>query len=224
MAGMRTCGDNRFNPGGGEFDTPCRRFARVPIGAFGAGRGSCPAAPANRRVCGGRRQSKEMERRDIARIMLLQGAQTRTMQTNQAGLNLIKEFEGLCLHAYQDVVGVWTIGYGHTGPEVKEGLAITEHDAEQLLRGDLLRFESGVAAAVDVPLNENQFSALVSFSYNLGLGSLQKSTLLSQLNEGNHEGAAEQFPLWDKAGGRSLPGLHKRRLAEKALFQTPVEG
>lgn len=145
------------------------------------------------------------------------------MQINQAGLNLIKQFEGLRLIAYRDVVGIWTIGYGHTGPDVCSGLVISEEGAEKLLRADLRRFEKGVASMVQVLLNENQFSALICFSYNLGLGSLQKSTLLHLLNSGNHDGAAEQFLIWDRAGGHSLPGLHKRRLAEKALFQAPVE-
>ncbi|OHX15768.1 muraminidase [Chromobacterium amazonense] len=144
------------------------------------------------------------------------------MQTNTAGINLIKQSEGLRLSAYQDQVGVWTIGYGHTGPDVAAGLTISADQAEQLLQGDLARFEQGVSALVTVLLNANQFSALVSFSYNLGLGNLQSSTLLKLLNQGDYQGAAGQFPLWDKAGGNVLPGLQKRRLAEQALFQTPV--
>lgn len=144
------------------------------------------------------------------------------MQTNAAGLALIKQFEGLRLTAYQDMVGVWTIGYGHTGPEVAPGLAITQDQADQLLSGDLARFEAGVSRLASVPLNANQFSALVSFSYNLGLGSLQSSTLLKLLNQGDYAGAAAQFPRWDRAGGQEVAGLLTRRLAEQALFQTPV--
>lgn len=144
------------------------------------------------------------------------------MRTNQAGLNLIKQFEGLRLIAYQDVVGVWTIGYGHTGPDVKPGMVITQAQADSLLADDLIRFEHGVGNMVTVPINANQFSALVSFSYNLGLGNLQSSTLLRLLNQGNAAGAALQFPLWDRAGGKVLPGLLSRRQAEQALFNTAV--
>ncbi|AXE29444.1 muraminidase [Chromobacterium phragmitis] len=144
------------------------------------------------------------------------------MHINAAGLSLIKQFEGLRLIAYQDAVGIWTIGYGHTGPDVAPGKAITQPQADQLLQNDLARFESGVSNLVKVPLNANQFSALVSFSYNLGLGNLQSSTLLRLLNQRDYAGAAGQFPHWDKAGGRVLPGLSRRRLAEQALFQAPA--
>ncbi|WP_047248625.1 lysozyme [Chromobacterium subtsugae] len=143
------------------------------------------------------------------------------MQINTAGLNLIKQFEGLRLQAYQDAVGVWTIGYGHTGADVRAGQTISQTQAEQLLQNDLTRFETGVTGQVKTPLNGNQFSALVSFSYNLGLGNLQSSTLLRLLNQGDYAGAAAQFPRWDRAGGQQLPGLLKRRLAEQTLFQSP---
>lgn len=146
------------------------------------------------------------------------------MKTNQAGLALIKQFEGLRLIAYQDVVGVWTIGYGHTGKDVTPGLVITQTQADQMLCGDLACFETGVSNLVTVALNENQFSALVSFSYNLGLGNLGSSTLLRLLNAGDYQGAAAQFPRWNRAGGKVYDGLTKRRLAEQALFDTPVTG
>ena len=144
------------------------------------------------------------------------------MKTNAAGISLIKQFEGVRLTAYQDMVGVWTIGYGHTGPEVKKGLSITQQQADQLLAADLQTFETGVGKAVTVPLNANQFSALVSFSYNLGLANLQSSTLLRLLNQGDYAGAAAQFPRWDRAGGQIVAGLRRRRQAEQALFQTPA--
>ncbi len=144
------------------------------------------------------------------------------MKTSPAGIALITHFEGLRLIAYQDSVGVWTIGYGHTGPDVKPGLTITRQNAETLLANDLTRFEHGVQRLVTVPLNQNQFDALVSFSYNLGLGSLQQSTLLKKLNAGDYPGAAAQFPRWNKAGGKVLPGLVARREAEATLFKTPV--
>ncbi|MFK7088935.1 lysozyme [Chromobacterium violaceum] len=144
------------------------------------------------------------------------------MKTNAAGISLIKQFEGVRLAAYQDMVGVWTIGYGHTGPDVKAGMTITQQQADQLLAADLEKFETGVSKAVIVPLNANQFSALVSFSYNLGLGNLRSSTLLRLLNKGDYDGAAAQFPRWNRAGGQAVPGLTRRRKAEQALFLTPA--
>lgn len=141
---------------------------------------------------------------------------------NQAGLDLIKSCEGLKLTAYQDIVGVWTIGYGCT-QGVHGGMVITQQEAEAMLMKELSTFEQGVARYVQVALNDNQFAALVSFSYNLGLGSLQKSTLLRLLNSGDYAGAANEFPKWNKAGGKPVQGLTTRRLAEQTLFNTPVE-
>ncbi|MGL4407393.1 MAG: lysozyme [Zoogloea sp.] len=139
---------------------------------------------------------------------------------NAAGLALIKQSEGLRLDAYPDVVNVWTIGYGHTGPDVHPGLTITQAQAEQLLKQDLARFEQGVSQLVRVSLNDNQFAALVSFSYNLGLGNLRNSTLLRLLNQGDYAGAALQFPRWNRAGGHVVQGLVTRRKQEQALFNT----
>ncbi|MEG3859764.1 lysozyme, partial [Microcoleus sp. herbarium12] len=113
------------------------------------------------------------------------------MTINQDGLNLIKSFEGLYLDAYLDPIGIPTIGYGHT-QGVEEGMTITEAQAEELLRKDLAEFESAVSEAVEVEIDENQFSALVSFSFNLGAGSLFESTLLKLLNQGDFQGAADQ--------------------------------
>ncbi|MBN3006243.1 lysozyme [Chromobacterium alkanivorans] len=144
------------------------------------------------------------------------------MNISANGVKLIQQFEGLRLKAYQDAVGVWTIGYGHTGPDVTPGLVITQAQADALLARDLSRFEAGVTRLVQVPLNQNQFDALVSFSYNLGLGSLQNSTLLRLLNQRDYAGAAAQFPRWNKAGGKVLPGLTRRRAAEQALFLKPA--
>lgn len=140
------------------------------------------------------------------------------MKTSQAGVNFIKGFEGDKLTAYQDSVGVWTIGYGHTGAEVVPAMTITQQQAEDLLKHDLIRFEDGVTNAVKVPLNQCQFDALVCFSYNLGLHNLQTSTLLKLLNNGDYEGAAGQFAKWDRAGGQVLAGLLRRRNGESALF------
>ena len=144
------------------------------------------------------------------------------MKTNANGINLIKQHEGLRLSAYQDMVGVWTIGYGHTGRDVYAGQTITEVQATQLLQQDLADFENGVSKLVTVPLNSNQFSALVCFSYNVGLENLGSSTLLRLLNQENYTGAAQQFLCWDHAGGKVVPGLLARRQAEQALFLQSV--
>lgn len=140
------------------------------------------------------------------------------LKTSAAGRALIAKFEGLRLTAYQDMVGVWTIGYGHTGPDVKPGLVITQQQADQLLVNDLAKFERGVNALVTVKIKQSQFDALVSFSYNLGLGSLQQSTLLRLLNAGNFQAAADQFLRWNRAGGHVVAGLSRRRAAERDMF------
>jgi len=140
---------------------------------------------------------------------------------NQAGLDLLKHFEGLRLDAYVCAAGVVTIGYGSTGSHVRMGDHITEVQAEQLLVQDLGRFEKGVTDMVKVPLNSNQFSALVSFAFNLGNGALQNSTLLKKLNQKDYNGAADEFLRWNKAGGRALEGLTRRRKAERELFLKP---
>lgn len=145
-----------------------------------------------------------------------------TDRINDDGLTVIKRCEGLELSAYQDSVGVWTIGYGHTSaagdPQVYAGQRITEAEAEAILRKDLRYFEDGVRDVVKVPINSDQFSALVSFAFNLGVGALGGSTLLRKLNAGDYQGAADELPRWVKAGGQTLPGLVKRRNAERALF------
>jgi GH24 family phage-related lysozyme (muramidase) len=138
-------------------------------------------------------------------------------QINADGLRLLKSFEGLRLEAYQDPVGVWTIGYGTTSG-VRPGMVITEAEAEALLRRDLARFENAVADLVNVPVNDDQFSALVSFTYNVGEGALASSTLLRLLNQRDYSGAADQLLRWNRAGGAELPGLTRRRRAERALF------
>ena len=130
---------------------------------------------------------------------------------------MIKSFEGLRLRAYKDAVGVWTIGYGTTRA-VRPGMVITRQKAEEFLQNDLKRFEDAVNGAVKVRINDNQFAALVSFTYNVGSGALRSSTLLRLLNQGNIRGAADQFPRWNRAGGRVLAGLTRRRNAERALF------
>jgi GH24 family phage-related lysozyme (muramidase) len=138
-------------------------------------------------------------------------------QINAKGLQVIKSFEGLALTAYRDVVGVLTIGYGTTRG-VRAGMRITRDQAEELLKIDLHRFETAVSKLVKVPINDNQFSALVSFSYNVGEGALGSSTLLRLLNQRNYSAAANEFLRWNRAGGRALAGLTRRRKAERSLF------
>jgi lysozyme len=143
------------------------------------------------------------------------------MKISVTGINLIKSFEGLELHAYVDAVGILTIGYGHTGPDVRKGMTITESQATDLLNKDLISFESAVTKLITIPLNQNQFDALVSFTYNVGIGSLESSTLRRRLNA--HEDpktvAKQELIKWCKGNNnQTLPGLLRRREAEIALF------
>lgn len=144
------------------------------------------------------------------------------MNTSQTGINLIKGFEGKRLTAYDDGVGVWTIGYGTikypNGVRVKKGDTCTDAQAESYLKNDLVKFESAINRLVKVPLNQNQFDALSSFTYNLGETNLSKSTLLKKLNAKDYAGAADQFLVWNRAGGKVLTGLVRRREAERNLF------
>ncbi len=141
---------------------------------------------------------------------------------NPKGLDIVKRFEGLSLTAYLDPVGIWTIGYGHTGPEVGPGDVITRTEAETLLKKDLTKFENAVRSLVKVPINSNQFSALVSFTFNVGTGALSQSTLLARINQKDYQGAADQFSRWVYGGGQVLPGLVTRRNAERSLFLQPA--
>ncbi len=138
------------------------------------------------------------------------------------GLALTKSFEGLELTAYQDSVGVWTIGYGHTGTDVHPGLTITEEQASILLAADVAWAVTCVNKSVKSAINQNQFDALVDFTFNLGCASLGQSTLLRLLNAGDSAGAAKEFLRWNKAGGKVLKGLTRRRQAETDLFNTPA--
>ena len=133
--------------------------------------------------------------------------------TNDAGLKLIESFEGLRLTAYQDSVGIWTIGYGHT-KGVKQGQTITQQQAERFLQQDLAVAEAAVNR-LGLTLSDNQFAALVSFTFNLGAGNLTK------LLKNGLAAAADRILLFDHAGGKALPGLTRRRTAERALFLTP---
>jgi lysozyme len=145
---------------------------------------------------------------------------TNNLSYSSTGLALTEQFEGLRLTAYQDSVGVWTIGYGHTGSDVRPGLTITQEQASALLQQDVAGAVAAVNRLVTVTLTQNQFDALVDFTFNEGQGNLASSTLLRELNAGNTAGAAAQFLVWVYAGGVQLPGLVKRRQAEAALFQS----
>ena len=130
---------------------------------------------------------------------------------------LIKEFEGCKLKAYKCPADVWTIGYGHTDG-VKEGDVITQEKADALLASDLDLFSSGVKRLVSANLDYNQLGALVSFAFNVGLGNFRHSSLLRLVNQGDFLNAANEFLKWNKANGKVLPGLTRRREAERALF------
>ncbi len=142
------------------------------------------------------------------------------MKTSDAGIDLITAHEGLRLDAYPDPGtggAPWTIGYGHTFG-VRQDDSCTEADARDFLRHDLATAEQAVNSLVRVPLTQHEFDALVSFTFNVGVGAFKGSTLLRMLNAADYDGAADQFARWDKADGRVLAGLTKRRADEAALF------
>lgn len=152
------------------------------------------------------------------------------MRTSEKGRKLIEEFEGLSLTAYQTNLGngkydVPTIGYGHTTaagpPEVKMGMVITEDLADKILADDLKAVETQVFNAIHVPVNQNQFDCIVSFTFNLGIGNLQQSSLLKRLNQGDYDIGTE-FNKWVLAQGQVLPGLVRRRQREKTLWESSV--
>lgn len=149
-------------------------------------------------------------------------AQDTIYQISEKGIQLISNFEGLRLNAYQDSVGIWTIGFGTTifphGQKVKDGDCCTIQQANSYMLHDLKRFEAAVSKAVQVPLNQHQFDALVSLTYNIGVGAFQRSTLVKLLNTGNYKAASHQFDVWVKAGGKTVQGLVNRRAIEKAFF------
>jgi lysozyme len=142
------------------------------------------------------------------------------MKTNQTGIDLIKQFEGVALTAYKCPAGVWTIAYGHTG-DVHPGQTITKEEAEALLRKDLDKFEKGISACLGgAASTDDQFAAMVSLAYNIGLGAFKSSSVLRYHREGNLQKAAQSFLLWNKAGGKVLAGLQRRRKAESELYLT----
>lgn len=146
------------------------------------------------------------------------------MNISQNGVDLIKKFEGCRLKAYKPVPTekYWTIGYGHYGPDVKENETITQQEAENQLKKDLEHYVHEIVVCLKVQVNQNQFDALISFAYNLGIGTLQKSDLLQFINHSDFKNAANEFEKFVHAGGKVLQGLVTRRNAEKELFLKPV--
>lgn len=142
-------------------------------------------------------------------------------KTNKAGVDLIKRWEGLRLTSYLCPAHVWTIGYGHT-VSARKGQTITEAQANDLLKEDLTKFERGVSNLINVPLDDNQFAALVSWAFNVGLGAVERSTLRRKLNAGDYESVPSELRRWNKAGGKVLQGLVNRREDEIKLWLTPV--
>ena len=181
-----------------------------------------------RKISGGKLTQKQVDAADrlIATayddLNDVLGIATDEMHVSPSGVDLICNFEGLRLKAYDDGVGVWTIGFGTTkypnGIRVKKGDTCTLDQAKAYMQNDLKSFEQTVNNTVKVPLNQNQFDALVSLAYNIGSTAFKNSTLVRQLNEGNYKAAANQFNVWVNAGGKRMQGLVNRRAAERTLF------
>jgi lysozyme len=144
------------------------------------------------------------------------------MKMSDAGLALLRRFEGCRTLAYRDCAGVWTIGYGWTQPvdgvPIHPGMTISQAQAEALLRQGIGHYEQAVQSLVTAPLRQPQFDALVDFTWNAGINALAHSTLLRRLNAGDMQGAAGEFLRWNRADGKVLPGLTRRRQAEREMF------
>jgi lysozyme len=149
------------------------------------------------------------------------------MNINQAGLDLIKEFEGFRAQAYDDGVGVMTIGYGTTaaagvGITPRPGMTITQAEAEFYLEKALTKFGDAIKHKITAPINENEWAAFLSLAYNIGPGAFARSSALRHFNNGDKAKSAKAILLWNKGGGKVLKGLQRRREAERKLFLTPV--
>ncbi len=136
---------------------------------------------------------------------------------------LIKRWEGCVLRAYKCPAGVWTIGWGATGPDIVEGLRWTQAQADDRLARDVERFMRGVRESIRRPVADNELGAMTSLAYNIGIGAFRRSTLLRDFNHGDKKAAAAQFPRWNKANGIVLKGLIRRRADERAVFELPPE-
>ena len=182
-----------------------------------------------RKISGGKLTQKQVDAANqviatatSASVVDMLGIAIDQMAVSLFGVDLICGFEGKRLAAYDDGVGVWTIGFGTTvypnGIKVKKGDTCTEAQAKAYMAHDLKKFEATVNKAVTVQLNQNQFDALVSLAYNIGTNAFSKSTLVKKLNANDIRGAADQFDEWVNAGGKRMQGLVNRRAKEKALF------
>jgi lysozyme len=182
-----------------------------------------------RKISGGTLTQKQVDatnkliaKTSAATVSDMLGLAIDQMVVSLFGVDLICGFEGKRLAAYDDGVGVWTIGFGTTvypnGIKVQKGDTCTEAQAKAYMAHDLKKFELAVNNAVKVPLNQNQFDALVSLAYNIGTNAFSKSTLVKKLNASDIQGAADQFDVWVNAGGKRMQGLVNRRAKEKALF------
>lgn len=140
------------------------------------------------------------------------------MNLSPAGIAALQQYESCRLAAYQDTGGVWTIGWGHIGPDVHPGLVWTQEQADAAFVRDTNWAQAAVRCDVAVPLTQNQFDALVSLVFNIGAGNFARSTLLRLLNQGNYRGAADQFLRWNMDNGHVVPGLENRRAAERRMF------
>ena len=144
------------------------------------------------------------------------------MKTSRTGIDLIRKWEGCRLAAYRCPAGVWTIGYGHTSmagpPTVTAGLKITQQEADDILVRDLVKYEAAVDRALTRSPTQPQFDACVSLCYNIGQGAFAGSSVARKFNAGDISGAADAFLLWNKAGGKVLPGLEARRADERRMF------
>ena len=140
------------------------------------------------------------------------------MKISQEGLSLIKRFEGCRLKSYKCSANVLTIGYGHTSG-VKETDTITQDEADKLLQEDVEQFEKYVDDNVTVELGQSQFDSLVAWTFNLGVGNLRESTMLKKLNNEDYKSVPSEMKRWNKAGGKTLDGLIRRREAESLLFE-----
>ena len=182
-----------------------------------------------RKISGGTLTQKQVDaanqvilKASAATVADMLGLAIDQMVVSLFGVDIICGFEGKRLAAYDDGAGVWTIGFGTTvypnGIKVKKGDTCTEAQAKAYMAHDLKKFESAVNNTVKVPLNQNQFDALVSLAYNIGTNAFSKSTLVKKLNANDIRGAADQFDVWVNAGGKRMQGLVNRRAREKALF------
>lgn len=179
----------------------------------------CPRAKDHRFKCSGSN--------DPNQVGVLAESEEQAMIINQAGLDLIKEFEGFRAQTYDDGVGVLTIGYGTTaaadvGIRPRPGMTVTQEEAEWYLQKALTKFAQQIKPQIAAPINENEFAAFMSLAYNIGPTAFAKSSALRHFNAGDKAKAAKAILLWNKAGGKVLKGLVRRREAERKLFLTPV--